>query len=181
MQIRPDIAAAMSRMGTKIGAGKELRALPSELWPTETVMHLTSGTYSNGNGLLVVTDARILFLFMGVIRSMSEDFRYDRISSIEYKGGMLLATITVYVSNQKAVIQNVEKSLAKRIVDEVRATIHNPQTPYVPVQQASGPAVAPPIGDSVADQLLKLKQLLDAGVLSQAEYDQKRSILIAQL
>lgn len=51
------------------------------------------------------------------------------------------------------------------------------QPQYAAAPQYAAPS-APPITDSVVDQLTNLKQLLDSGVLSQAEFDaQKQRIL----
>ena len=168
MAERQDIADAISRMPSKFGAKRELKALPDELGPGETVEIIASGTYSDGVGILVATNRRLLFLFKGLVRSISEDFAYDRISSIEYKGGLALASINVYVSNQKAEIKSLTKPEAKAIVDLTRERMNAPKT-------ASAPA------PSVADQLLKLKELHAAGVLTDEQYAEKSAPLIGQL
>lgn len=174
MTERQDIADAIARMPSKLGAKKELKALPDELWEGETVEVIASGTYSDGVGILVATDRRLLFLFKGLIRSISEDFAYARISSIEYKGGMAFASVIVYVSNQKAEIKNLTKGEAKMIVDLARNRMNNPRPPE-PV------SASVPVVESPADQLLKLKQLHDAGVLTDEQYAEKTAPLIAEL
>lgn len=170
MSQRPDIEAAIARMGTKFGSKREIKALPDELHENETVNHIVVGEYSGGQGILVATDRRLLFIFRGIMKQITEDFGYDRISSIEYKGGMMLASIKVYVSNQKAEIGNLQKAEAKRIVDDVRTRMNQP-THATPAEPAP----------SVADELLKLKQLHDAGVLDDATYEAKRGPLVDKL
>lgn len=55
-----------------------------------------------------------------------------------------------------------------------------PVTPPAPPKAAAGPAAAPSETE-VVDRLRKLKELLDQGVLDQAEYDAKRAELVAKL
>jgi len=158
-------------MGSKFGSKRELKALPDELLENESVRHIVSGTYSNGQGILVATDRRLLFIFRGITKQITEDFGYGRISSIEYEGGLLLASIKVYVSNQKAKIENLQKAEAKRIVDDVRSWMNQPKANDAPA----------PSQTSVHDELLKLKQLHDAGIIDDETYKEKSAPLIAQL
>lgn len=166
--MRPDIQAAADRIQSKLGIGKELKTLDAELWEGEQVARIVGGTYGKGNGIVVLTDRRVLFYFRGVVSAQTEDFPLDKISSIDFKSGLLLGEITVYVSSQKATIKNVEKEGGKLLVDEARAAISHHAAPSA-------------ASTSAADQLLKLKQLHDAGVLSADEYEAKRAPLIAQL
>lgn len=160
-------------MGTKFGSKRELKALPDELLENETVHHIVTGEYSGGQGILVATDRRLIFVFRGIMKQITEDFGYSRISSIEYNGGLLLGGIKVYVSNQKAEIKNLQKVEAKRIVDDVRSRMNQPEpavnnTPAEPTLSAH-------------DELLKLKSLHTAGIIDDATYEAKSAPLIAQL
>ena len=173
MTERPDIAAAAERMPSRFGAKRELKALPEELHPGETVEQIASGMYSDGVGILVATNFRLLFLFKGLVRSITEDFAYNRISSIEYKSGIALASVNVYVSNQKAEIKNLTKGEAKAIVDITRVRMNS---------AAANDGTVSLRGDSSpADQLLKLKELHSAGILTDEEYAAKSAPLIATL
>jgi len=61
-ELRPDIAAAKERMRTKLGAGKEIKKLLEHLHEGETVHTMLMGSYGRGQGLLVLTDRRLLFV-----------------------------------------------------------------------------------------------------------------------
>lgn len=172
--MRSDIEAAANRMVSKFGAKRELKALPEHLWEGETVHEVASGLYADGSGILVATDRRLLFFVKGVLSSKTEDFAYDKISSLEHKNGMMLSSITIYVSNQKAEIKNLGKEESKRITDFTRNKMNNPSHK----DAVAAPSVP---SESISDQLLKLKQLHDAGVLSDEEYSAKSAPLIAQL
>lgn len=171
---RPDIDSAVSRMPSKLGSKREIKDLPNQLWEGEQVLHLASGFYGGGTGLLVVTDRRVLFFMKGVMRTVSEDFLYDKISSVEYRSGILFGKITIYVSNQKADIDQIDKNLGKQIVDDIRGILASNQG------SAIAPAAVPTQSDTT-EQLLKLKQLYDAGILTSDEYETKRQQLISYL
>ena len=46
-------------------------------------------------------------------------------------------------------------------------------------QQPAGPVAEPPPGDDTVTQLTKLKELLDAGALTQAEFDAEKQKILA--
>lgn len=152
--MRPDIQAAIARMPSKFRIKKELKLLPEMLNQDEQVLHIGSGLYADKNAIVVATNQRVIFLAAGLLSVKDEAFNIPQISSIEMKKGMVLAKIKVTVSNQSAEMQSMDPTIARAIVDDVRAM--------------SGPQTDP------ADQLLKLKQLLDSGIISEQEYAQKR-------
>ncbi|MFA5773895.1 MAG: PH domain-containing protein [Ilumatobacteraceae bacterium] len=121
--LRPDIAQAVARMRSKVGARRELNKLPELLLEGETCDRILSGTYGGGNGILALTNQRILFLKEGVVTSKSEDFPLKNISSIQFKKGLVLGSITIFASGNKAEISNVEKVGGQDFVDLVRQRI----------------------------------------------------------
>ncbi len=75
------------KLPMKLGVRKELKKLPSLLLDNEDVIHLDSGMYGGGSGLVVVTDCRVMFVLEGVVKSRLEDFPYERISSVQTQKG----------------------------------------------------------------------------------------------
>jgi len=64
---------------------REIKELPSILWDNEKVENIIQGLYNNGNGILVGTNKRLIFIDKGIIFGIKvEDFSYDKISSIQY-------------------------------------------------------------------------------------------------
>lgn len=159
--MRPDIQAAIDRMPTKFRIKKELKLLPDMLNQDEQVLHIGNGLYADKNAIVAVTDQRVIFLAAGLLSVKDEAFNISQISSIEMKKGVVLAKIKVTVSNQSAEMQGMDPNMARTIVDDVRAM--------------SGPQADP------ADQLLKLKQLLDSGIITEQEYAQKRQPFLDRL
>jgi Bacterial PH domain/Protein of unknown function (DUF2510)/Short C-terminal domain len=161
------IEAAKAKMRIRLGAGREIKKLPEHLWDDETVELLSSGNVSERNGLLALTSHRLIFLFTGLVNSAFEDFPISNISSISYKSGMVLASIEVYASGNKATIKNVNKTDAEEIADAIRAKLGRPAT-----------ATAVQAVSSDADELAKWAGLRDSGVISAEDFEAKKRQLL---
>lgn len=154
---------------------KEIKELPSILWEDECVENIIQGTYNNGNGILVATNRRLVFVDKGFLFGLKvEDFPYDKISSIQYETGILMGKLTIFTSGNKAIIDNVIKAKVRIFGDSVRAKISapkdttNPSAPIIVTQQ--------PI--DVADQLEKLAKLREQGILSEEEFTQQKKKIL---
>lgn len=171
---RPDVAAAKARMSTKIGGRRELKKLDEYLWEDETVSRMATGLYAGKNGLLVLTDRRMIFIFHGWTGQRNEDFPLDTITSISAGSGIALGSITVFSGGAKAEIKGMNKADAKALVDEVRNRLATRGVP----QPAAAPQAAAP--DTLA-QLKQLGELRDAGVLTTEEFEAKKAELLERL
>lgn len=174
-ELREDIAAAKARLkGSTLGSGREFKKLPEYLAEGEVVREVAAGTYGGGQGLLALTDRRLIFLKDGVMSKTLEDFPLDRVSSVTWSSGLVMGKVTITVASNKAEVTNVAKVDGKPFTDAARDAVGEAGRP------APAPASAPAVVDIPA-QLLQLKQLLDAGVLDQEEYDAKKVELLARL
>ncbi|WP_237341925.1 PH domain-containing protein [Williamsia soli] len=151
--LRPDVQAAKDRMQGTFGTSREFKNLESHLWEGETVEMACGGQYGNGQGILVLTNTRLLFTFHGITSQTNEDFPFSKISSIQWSAGMLMGTVTIFASGNKAEINNVSKSDGKPIVDRVRGIISGQfeperagaaRTAPLAVPHAAPPAPTPP-------------------------------------
>lgn len=149
---------------------KELHELPNILHDTEVVLDLAQGTYENGNGLLVATDRRVLFINRGILYGLKvEDFPLDKVSSIQYETGMLLGSITIFTSGNKAVVKNVQKDRARSFAEGVRSRISA-------MTKQPGPVAAQ--HETPIDALERLATLKERGLLSDDEFSiAKRKLL----
>lgn len=161
------IEPAKAKMRIRFGAGREIKKLPQHLWDDERVELLSSGNVSDRNGLLALTSHRLIFLFTGLVNSAFEDFPISNISSISYKSGMMLASIEVYASGNKATISNVNKADAKEIADAIRAKLSRP---------AAASTVRAVSSD--ADELAKWAGLHNSGVISVEDFEAKKRQLL---
>jgi hypothetical protein len=174
--VRPDIDAAVAKLSSTMGTKREIQHLPEVLWEGETVEMLATGVYGKGNGLLVMTNQRLVFYFHGVMSQKVEDFPYSRISSVQWSGGMLMGTLTVFASGNKAEIKQVPKDQGKTLADQLRQKI-SAGVAVAPVQAA--PAAAP-AGD-IASRLATLDQLRAAGAITDEEYRDRRTKILDSL
>ncbi|HEY2791208.1 MAG TPA: PH domain-containing protein, partial [Micromonosporaceae bacterium] len=97
---RADIEAAVSRMGSTIGARRELGILEEQLGAEEIVTAMVATSHGPGNGLLVLTNERVFFVFEGMVRQDFVEFSFDQISAVEWKSAVNLGTITLYAGGE---------------------------------------------------------------------------------
>lgn len=174
--VRPDIDAAAQGLSSSFGAKREIQRLPEVLWEGEVVEMLATGVYGRGNGLLAMTNQRLVFYFHGMMSQQVEDFPYSRISSVQWSGGMLMGTLTVFASGNKAEIKQVPKDQGKALADLLRQRIAGGAAPAA----APAPAAAAPAMD-VASRLATLDQLRAAGAITDAEYQDRRAKILDSL
>ena len=100
----------------------ELKDLPEVLHETESLRGIARGLYTNQSGLLLATNERVIFYDKGrQWGSHVEEFRYDKITSIEYATGQTGGTITINTTNNPAKIEMVPNIYCKPFVEAVRA------------------------------------------------------------
>lgn len=150
---------------------KEIEELPSIIPEDEEIFELIQGNYNGGQGILVATNKRLLFVDKGIFYGLKiEDFGLAKITSIQYESGFISADIKIMASGNIAKITNVDKNLGKVFCEKVRIKLSEPkQTTSVTVVQQQV---------DVADQLIKLAGLKDNGILTQAEFDAQKAKLL---
>ncbi|MFJ6542483.1 PH domain-containing protein [Streptomyces sp. NPDC091385] len=175
--VRPDIDAAAAKLSNTFGAKREIKRLPEVLWEGELVDMLATGTYANGTGIVAMTNMRLLFLKHGVMSQTVEDFPYGKISSVQWQAGIMMGTLTVYTSGNRADIKNMPKDQGKAMSDKLRMHIAQGTQPGAAPAAASAPAHA----QDVASRLATLDQLRAAGAITDTEYQERRKAIIDSL
>ena len=154
-ELRPDIQAAKDKLRIRMGGGREMKKLPEHLWEGETVDTLCVGTYGRGQGILALTNTRLLFVQDGLTGGTTEDFPLDKISSVQWSKGLVGGTLTIFASGNKAEVKNVQNDDGKTIADRVRGIISGHTTagsaapPTAPAASAPPPPPPPPPPPSV--------------------------------
>ncbi|MFT8709685.1 MAG: PH domain-containing protein [Sporolactobacillus sp.] len=152
------------------GTKKEIKELPMILKDDETIMYATSGLFKNNTWLIVVTDQRVLFLDKGMVFGLKQvEIPLDKVNSVSFKTGLLLGKVTIYHGSSEMGIDQITKSTVKPLVDAINREAEK----YKNKNSAAETKTV-----SAADELLKYKQLLDAGVLTQEEFDAKKKQLL---
>ncbi len=170
---------------SKFFGQKEIKELPNILWEDEKLEKLVQGFYSKGNGILVATNKRLIFIDKGLLYGLRvEDFPYDKISSIQYSTGLALGKITIFTSGNKAVIEQIDKGQTKVFAEYVRARISGTtdhaifQSDKKPESQTTVDA-SPNNEEDIVELLERLGKLKDQGILTEEEFTAKKKQVLA--
>lgn len=156
---------------SKLIGRKEIKELPNILWEDEIVENIVQGLYENKNGILVATNKRLVFVDKGLIYGLKvEDFPYDKITSIQYQTGMIFGELTIYASGNKADIKNVEKKRVRNFAEYVRSRITEKK------DRTASKYDEP--GMDVAEQIKRLADLKEQGILTEEEFSMKKKKLL---
>lgn len=155
----------------------------AHLEPSEPILGAVQGTYetkimgsdSVRTGSLIATDRRLVFYAKKLGGYELESFPYGNISSFEQGKNMMGHTVTFFASGNKVHMKwiKTDKQLAL-FTETVKASMNGAKATPAPT------AAAPAQGD-VMDQLRKLGELRDLGVLTGDEFDAKKAELLARM
>lgn len=145
--------------------------MPKILAEGEIIDNIAQGTYNNGQGILVSTNRRLVFIDKGFLYGLKvEDFPLDKITTIQYETGLILGEIKIHTSGNIAKIYNVEKATARSFAEFVRNKLSQPKET---IAQSTQP--------NVLDQLEKLAKLKDNGIISEEEFIEQKKKLLEKL
>jgi hypothetical protein len=108
---------------------KEIKELPNILWDNENVENLIDGIIDNlRGGILVATNKRLIFIDKELLYGLNvKDFPYDIVNSIQYTTGLIFGKLTIIVSGNKTIIENVDKQRFQIFSDFVKNKISSSQ------------------------------------------------------
>lgn len=175
-EMRADIAAAAAHMTSQYDKKREMKIIEEYLDPGEKVVRIAIGRRSGQLGVIVLTDRRYMFLWQGLVRSSHESIPLDLITGVSLKKGLAFSTIRTQGAQSMEEIAKINHSDAELFVNELRSRVN--QRSHAVMSGAPSASVA--AGDPMA-RLKQLKELLDVGALSQAEFDAKKAELIARM
>lgn len=155
------------------GTKKEIMELPNVLNKDEHIKAITSGFTEGNTWIIVCTDRRVLMLDKGMIYGLRLiDIPLDKINSISHYKGLGLGRIAITDGAVTRAIQNVPNVTVSFFADTVNKEVQL----YKELKTSHrGNAVN---STSPADELIKYKQLLDMGALTQEEFDKKKKELL---
>ena len=145
---------------------KEVKHLPSILSEDEVIYGCVSGIQGGNNMLLVCTQKRIIMLDAGFFYGVKHsNISLEKINTIGCEKGILMGNITIWDGAHKQEITYVDKSVVQAFVDVVHKQIDNIK------QKTNEPTInATAVNYSTADELLKLANLKNAGVITEEEF-----------
>lgn len=169
-----DVLARFKEVGVTdtFGTKKEVKELPLVLQNDEIIMYATSGSADGNTWLITCTNKRLLFLDKGMIFGLKQvEIPIDKINSISHKKGMLLGELMIHHGSSQMTIKNINKETLSPMVDAINSEIEKQKSQVnISTTQTSSP--------SAADEILKFKELLDADIITQEEFDTKKKELL---
>ena len=167
-------AAGKMGFATRKPPGPEV--IEPALRPEETVLSILRG-WKDGTQpcTLVLTDTQLYFFSYAVLKSLSneESVPFKLITGVELAQAIVTGLeVRISRSGNNDKITNVDKSVAKDFVSKLRELLTT-------AEDMSNKVKAQTIDP--ADQLMKLKELLDSGVITEEEFQQKKAILLGRL
>lgn len=155
------------------GVGKELKHLHEIINEGENILGHTRGFYDGNTWLICVTDRRLLFVDKGMVSGMkSSEIPLDSIGSVNYETKALGGNITVSAAGTDKHIGKMKKGDVKDIANLISEATAKMK------QQHSAPAAAAAPVASAMDELKKLAELKEAGVLSEEEFNEQKQKLL---
>lgn len=183
-----ELAKESLGIGYTVMHGFNLDHLPEAILPDEQLIALVGGSVEDNvdAALLVLSTKRVFAFRHGIIRKHLQDFPLDKISSIQASHGFVKSKITIQTSGTSCTISGIyPKTRAESFVAATRDLIategRKPSalgnlTADNRAIENKAVSIQPSI--PVSARLVELKQLFDAGLLEQEEYqDQRRRIL----
>jgi len=172
--LRPDLGTAAARLGSRLRDPGELAPVPSYLRDDETVRFVVLGTHERGGGVLVLTDARLLF-FLRRVMTPSLDLPLGRIEAITTSSGLSTGEVALRVGENVVAVSRIVKGDVEPLAHAIRQA--REVAPDVPTPPTAG--AAEPVDPFEAME--KLSALRDSGVLTEAEFAAKKQELLDRL
>ena len=141
---------------------------------SETVLELGQGQYEKNQGLVVLTNERIFFFEKSLGSETVEDFPLAVINSLSTGKQTTGESFKIYSSGNTAEISSMMHGQADAIVRAFNSAKR------APAPQAT-PVLAAPAADDPFMQIARLGELRDKGLLSDAEFEAKKTEIIGRI
>jgi hypothetical protein len=130
------------------------------------------GKKTRRGATLILTDRRIIIFSKKLGGYDAQDYAYGLLTGVDHKKGFSSGHINLRAAGDSANISQVVKEDVERIAQVIRdrmAFAHRPVPSALPEPSATA---------SVADELIKLANLRDSGVLTVEEFEMQKARLL---
>ena len=168
------------------GTRKEINILPNHLQPEEIVFALSSGMMSQtetsnaldfgtNTWLAVLTSERFLFLDCALLSSSVDvqSVRHDRVQAVSSSQGWVFGKIMIDLGSRMIVVDNCLKASVGVFSD-----LGNK---WLSVRVSKASVATHALVESPLDKLEKLGKLLAAGIVTEDEFKQAKTKILAYL
>ncbi|MFE6861219.1 SHOCT domain-containing protein [Nocardia sp. NPDC057668] len=168
------LTAALDRIG-KLGwlfGHREARSLSEYIRLDEYVIELAQGLFDDQRqGMLVLTTRRMFFFDKGLLSASVEEFALDAVVALGFSTQPGGETVTISTSRWMASVAQIAHGRGEAFVAAFRR---------LKAEAGGGGAQRAPVGD-IAENLRKLGELRDAGLLTEGEFAAKKAELLARM
>ncbi|MGO4202086.1 PH domain-containing protein [Rhodococcus sp. TAF43] len=164
------------KMGRFFGF-QEASALTPCVHTDERVVEPAQGVYGGKQGMLVLTTQRLFFFDKSLLGAQVEEFEFSAIGSLGHAKKMGGEVISISISGRSAEIKQVAHGRAETFIQAFRKVKADASAPSAPAPIVMQAAAAP----DIADQIKKLAELPDMGVLGEDEFATKKAELLARM
>jgi hypothetical protein len=171
---RPDVVAAAAATTFLGSIAVEIPVLAQMLRPDEPLLRAASASFDDRVGMVAITDSRLIMVDKALFADQVTEIPLTAIVTIGTERQFLANELTLHLQSAQTIrLGNVDDiaSFANTLRDAVRQANTPSPTPQAP---------APPRPD-VLDQIAKLADLHAAGVLTDDEFQTKKSELLNRL
>ena len=157
----------------RLGVGKELKHLHEHINQGENILGHTRGFYNGTTWLICVTDRRLLFLDRNIGWGMkTTEIPLISVGSVNYETKLLGGNITVTASGSEKHIGKMKKQDVK----DIAALISDAAEKLNSVVGRNANAIQEV---SKMDELKKLAELKDSGILTDEEFNEQKAKLLS--
>lgn len=174
-----ELKQKIAKLNPSVVNKREVKELLNILTPDENVENITSGFLkegkgTTGNGLLVATNFRVIFIDKSMLGFgiKMEDFPYKNISSVTLDTGFLKSVIKIICSGNKAEINLVTG--AKEFSEFIRRKTFD-------FDKISNTQFIVSDKENVIEKIEKLAELKSKGILTEDEFITQKAKLLDKL
>lgn len=136
------------------------------------------GSDTQHNGVLLVTPERVVFYRKGLVGEVIESMPLKNINSLERQSALLKHTIFIYSSGNKIEFKSLNKADNEKLVSEIekaQGNLGSEKTKPIACEKPAEPK------EDVYEQLKKLGELKELGILNDQEFTEKKAILMQRI
>lgn len=174
-QIKQTVAQVNPIQEKRLLKMKEIPELVNFLHTDEQILRITPALVKHKHdvypGIFSATNSRCFFLYKGglITKIITEQFPYEKISSVEYKAGVLSADLIIYATGNSIKLENIAKEEVNDICEFLNQHSH---------QSVSTQTDFSPSANDVISQLERLAALKHQGALSEEEFEFSKKKLL---
>jgi len=188
---RPDVVAAAHATANFFGMSVEIPPLAQALRPDEPLLRASTARVGERVGMVAVTASRLIFLDEAIYERSYDEYPLVAIVGTSTESEFMSNVLTVRMQSGHAlVLEHIDdiNGFAATLREAIhRAVTLPPTSPPVPLPPPSAPPapVAPPppsvAQPDVLAQIAKLSELHTAGILTDEEFQSKKTDLLNRL